>query len=169
MYGNPSSSNDTVIVTENPIHSLAGMLNAVSLRPTSTRRQEVPQKQPVTLTNMANDAAVTVEDDDAALYLEYQTLHENHDEALYAVNDDSEVAVGFQEWKSGRKQFKQSTRGSFVKAFQVFEEREQLALEHLEQVVSSESVKNTLKLHSNKVKNVLAATRALGPAASKSK
>ena len=51
----------------------------------------------------------------------------------------------------------------------MFEEREQLALEQLEQVTSSESVKNTLKLHSNKVKNVLAATRALGPAASKSK
>jgi len=188
MYGNPSGSSDTVIATENPIHSLAGMLNAVTLRPTSTRRQEVPQKQPVALTNMANDAAVTVEDDDAALYLEYQTLHENHDEALYAVNDDSEVAVSFQEWKSQRKQFKQSThsliltrfllrlpplltgtRGSFVRAFQVFEEREQLALEQLEQVTSSESVKNTLKLHSNKVKNVLAATRAFSAAASKSK
>jgi hypothetical protein len=160
MYGNPSGSSDTVIATENPIHSLAGMLNAVTLRPTSTRRQEAPQKQPVTLTNMANDAAVTVEDD-AALYLEYQTLHENHDEALYAVNDDSEVAVSFQEWKSRRKQFKQSIRGSFVKAFQVFEEREQLALE---QVSLSASVKNTMKLHSDKVKNVLAATRALGPA-----
>jgi hypothetical protein len=44
----------------------------------------------------------------------------------------------------------------------VFEEREQ-------QVVSSESVKNTMKLHSNKVKNVLAATRTLGPAANKPK
>jgi hypothetical protein len=47
----------------------------------------------------------------------------------------------------------------------VFEEREQLALEQLEQVSHSASVKNTMKLHSNKVKNVLAATRALGPAA----
>ena len=115
MYGNPSGSSDTVIATENSIHSLAGMLNAVTLRPTSTRRQEVPQKQPVTLTNMANDAAVTVEDD-AALYLEYQTLHENHDEALYAVNDDSEVAVSFQEWKS-RKQFKQSTHSLILTRF----------------------------------------------------
>jgi hypothetical protein len=117
MYGNPSGSSDTVIATENPIHSLAGMLNTVSLRPTNTRRQEVPQKQPVTLTNMANDAAVTVEDDDAALYLEYQTLHKNHDEALYAVNDDSEVAVSFQEWKSQRKQFKQSTHSLILTRF----------------------------------------------------
>jgi hypothetical protein len=188
MYSNPSSRSDTVIATENPIHSLAGMLNAVTLRPTSTRRQEAPQKQPVALANMANDATGTVEDDDAALYLEYQKLHDNHDEALYAVNDDSEVAVSFQEWKSRRKQFKQSThsliltrfllrltplltgiRGSFVKAFQVFEEREQLALEQLEQVTSSASVKNTLKLHSNNVKNVLAATRAFRAAATKPK
>ena len=56
-----------------------------------------------------------------------------------------------------------------MKAFQVFEEREHLALEQLEQVTSSESVKNTMKLHSNKVKNALAATRALGPAANKPK
>jgi hypothetical protein len=48
----------------------------------------------------------------------------------------------------------------------VFEERGHLALEQLEQVVSYESVKNTLKLHSNKVKNVLAATRAFRAAAS---
>ena len=62
------------------------------------------------------------------------------------------------------------TRGSFVKAFQVFEEREQLALEQLEeQASSSASVKNTMKLHSNKVKNVLAVTRALGAAANKPK
>ena len=110
---------------------------------------------------------------------------DNHDDALYALDGDSEVAVSFEEWKSRRKQFKQGThtylltrlllwlthsfigtRGSFVKAFQVFEERGHLALEQLEQVVSYESVKNTLKLHSNKVKNVLAATRAFRAAAS---
>jgi hypothetical protein len=53
-----------------------------------------------------------------------------------------------------------------VKAFQVFEERDQLALEQLEQVSHSASVKNTVKLHSNKVKNVLAATKAFSAAAS---
>jgi hypothetical protein len=187
MYGNPSSSNDTVIATENPIHSLAGMLNTVSLRPASRHQQEAPQRQLVTARSHADeagDAAVTAVEDDAALHLEYQKLHENHDEALYAMDGDSEVAVSFEEWKSERKQFRQGTltytcsylltlitslftgtRGSFVKAFQVFEEREQLALDQLEQVSHSASVKNTMKLHSNKVKNVLAATRALGPAA----
>ena len=45
------------------------------------------------------------------------------------------------------------TRGSFVKAFQVFEERE------LERSDQSESVKNTMKLHSNKTKNVLATAK----------
>ena len=113
---------------------------------------------------------------------------DNHDDALYALDGDSEVAVSFEEWKSRRKQFKQGThtylltrlllwlthsfigtRSSFVKAFQVFEEREHLALEQLEQVASSESVKNTLKLHSNNVKNVLAATRAFRAAATKPK
>ena len=111
MYGNPSSSNDTVIATENPIHSLAGMLNTVSLRPASRHQQEAPQRQLVTARSHADeagDAAVTVEDD-AALHLEYQKLHENHDEALYAMDGDSEVAVSFEEWKSRRKQFKQGT------------------------------------------------------------
>ena len=50
------------------------------------------------------------------------------------------------------------------RAFQVFEEREQIVRDNLE---ASASVKNTLKLHSNKVKNVLAATRAFGAAVNK--
>ena len=59
------------------------------------------------------------------------------------------------------------TRGSFVKAFQVFEEREKVALDSLE---ASASVKNTLKLHSTKVKNILAnTTRAFGGTANKPK
>jgi hypothetical protein len=99
-------------------------------------------------------------------------------------NEDTEVAMTFEEWKTKRKQFKQGnpliillthlvlfthslsysgTRGSFVKAFQMFEEREKVSLDSLE---ASESVKNTLKLHSTKVKNVLAATRAFCSAAS---
>jgi hypothetical protein len=112
MYGNPSSSNDTVIATENPIHSLAGMLSTVSLHPTSTRPQESVRLNPFAArshADEASDAAVTAVEDDAALYLEYQTLHENHDEALYAMDGDSEVAVSFEEWKSRRKQFKQGT------------------------------------------------------------
>ena len=49
--------------------------------------------------------------------------------------------------------FVTGTRGSFVKAFQVFEERE------LERFDQSASVMNTMKLHSNKVKNALASTK----------
>ena len=110
MYNNPSSSNDTVIATENPIHSLAGMINTVSLRPAATRPQESVRLNPFAArshADEASDAAITAIEDDAALYLEYQTLHENHDEALYAMGGDSEVAVSFEEWKSRRKQFKQ--------------------------------------------------------------
>ncbi len=114
MYGNPSSnsSNDQVIAIENPIHSLAGMLNTVNPHPASHHQQEAPQKHPVTARSHADeagDAALTAGEDDAALYLEYQTLHENHDEALYAMDGDSEVTVSFEEWKSERKQFKQGT------------------------------------------------------------
>jgi hypothetical protein len=110
MYSNPSSdtSYDVVTATENPIHSLAGMLNTVSLRPTSTRRQEAPRQQPVALTGDRIDAAEAAEDD-AALYLEYQAMHDNYDEALYAMDGDNQVAVSFEEWKSRRKQFKQGT------------------------------------------------------------
>ncbi len=46
----------------------------------------------------------------------------------------------------------------------MFEEREQIVRDNLE---ASASVKNTMKLHSNKVKNVLAATRAFGAAVNK--
>jgi hypothetical protein len=109
LYSNPSSDNrdDTVIATENPIHSLASMLNTVSLRPTNTR-QEAPRQQPVSLSNENINAQVTAEDD-AALYLEYQALHDNHDEALYDMDGDNQVTVTFEEWKSERKQFKQGT------------------------------------------------------------
>jgi hypothetical protein len=67
--------------------------------------------------------------------------------------NDNEAAITFEEWKSRSKQFKQGTRGSFVKAFQVFEEREQLARDNIDQ---SASVKNTMHLHRSTVKNVLA-------------
>ena len=110
LYSNPSSDNrdDIVIATVNPIHSLAGMLNTVCLRPTNTR-QEAPRQQPVSLSNESTNAPVTAEDD-AALYLEYQALHDNHDEALYDMDGDNQVTVTFEEWKSERrKQFKQGT------------------------------------------------------------
>ncbi len=52
------------------------------------------------------------------------------------------------------------TRGSFIKAFQVFEEREQVVIGNVER---SASVRNTMKLHSNVVKNALATTRSPNP------
>ncbi len=130
--------------------------------------------------NSTNTVALEA-DDDAALYLEYQHLQSQHDDAIYDMGADAEVAISFEEWKTNRKQFKQGTpssdcipflaishsvafvgtRGSFVKAFQVFEEREQSARDHLEQ---SASVQNTMHLYSNKVKNVLAATKPFGVA-----
>jgi hypothetical protein len=158
-----SSSKDVLVTAENPIHSRA------SAQPT---------------------AVVEAVDDDAALYLEYQNLQDSQDNTLYdkSSNEDTEVVMTFEEWKTKRKQFKQGntlthslthsfyfthsltpyigTRGSFVKAFQMFEEREKVALDSLE---ASESVKNTLKLHSTKVKNVLANTRVLGAANNKPK
>ncbi len=113
-YNNIYSSNSSNVATENPIHSLASMLDTVSLRPVTTR-QESLQRQPSGIRiNSETDAAVVVEDD-AALYLEYQNLQDNHDDALYDLNDDSDVAMSFEEWKSRRKQFKQGTRGSFVR------------------------------------------------------
>jgi hypothetical protein len=100
--------------------------------------------------NSARDIAR--DDDDEALFLEYQSLQSQHDEAVYDMNDN-EAAITFEEWKSRSKQFKQGTRGSFVKAFQVFAEREQLARDNIDQ---SASVKNTMHLHRSTVKNVLA-------------
>ncbi len=111
-YSNPSNDDkeDTVIATENPIHSLAGMLSTVNLRLISTQRhQEAPRQQPVTLTSVDNAI-----EDDAALYLEYRALHDNNDEVMYAMDGDSEVAVSFEEWKSRRKQFKQGIHSLFT-------------------------------------------------------
>ncbi len=178
IYSSSSSNNSSNVATENPIHSLASMLDTVSLRPVTTRQESLQRQPSGSRINSETEAAAAVVEDDAALYLEYQNLQDNHDDALYDLNDDSDVAMSFEEWKSRRKQFKQGTRGSFLRyltrslthfttylltylltyskrAFQVFEEREQIVRDNLE---ASASVKNTMKLHSNKVKNVLSAT-----------
>jgi hypothetical protein len=148
VYSSNTSKETLLITAENPIHSLASAKQR--LQPTAV----MPTAETV--------------DDDAALYLEYQNLQDSQDNTLYDMssNEDTEVAMTFEEWKTNRKQFKQGTRGSFVKAFQMFEDREKVALDSLE---ASKSVKNTLKLHSTKVKNALAATRAFGATANKPK
>ena len=77
-----SSSKDVLVTAENPIHSRA------SAQPT---------------------AVVEAVDDDAALYLEYQNLQDSQDNTLYDMssNEDTEVVMTFEEWKTKRKQFKQ--------------------------------------------------------------
>ncbi len=171
VYNSTTKTHDTLMPVENPIHSLAPA-EAIDKRCVSTNSK--PSK-------LVEGHSVVAEDD-AALYLEYQTLRStHHNDAVYDMGaDDSEVVMSFEEWKTRRKQFKQGadysliltlhtylltrllicthsvagTRGSLVKAFQMFEEREQLVMESIEQ---SASVRNTMKLHSNKAKNVLAA------------
>jgi len=56
-------------------------------------------------TNKDTDKVTSTGDDDAALYLEYQTLQNVHDDAIYNITNDSEIS--FEEWKTRRKQFKQ--------------------------------------------------------------
>jgi len=102
----------------------------------------------------ANNARdIARDNDDEALFLEYQSLQNQQDESLYNMNteDDTRVSISFEEWKS-KRQFKQGTRSSFVQAYQVFAEREQLARDNIDQ---SASVKNTMHLHKAS-KNVLA-------------
>ncbi len=114
-YNNIYSSSSSNVATENPIHSLASMLDTVSLPPVTTRQESLQRQPSGSRINSETDAAAAVVEDDAALYLEYQNLQDNHDDALYDLNDDSDVAMSFEEWKSRRKQFKQGTRGSFVR------------------------------------------------------
>ena len=117
----------------------------------NNNRQELLRLHQSAINSAIED--VSAADDDAALYLEYQNLQNQRDETIYdmAVGDDT--IISFEEWKTMRKEFKQGTRGSFIKAFQVFEEREHLVAASSEQ---SASVKNTMQLHSIRAKNALA-------------
>jgi hypothetical protein len=83
------TNKETLVTAENPIHSLASALTAQRLQLTAV----VPPTETV--------------DDDAALYFEYQNLQDSHDEAVYDMNENTEIS--FEEWKSRRKQFKQGT------------------------------------------------------------
>jgi hypothetical protein len=86
VYSSNTSKETLLITAENPIHSLASA--AQRLQPT---------------------AFVETVDDDAALYLEYQNLQDSQYSTLYDMssNEDTEVAMTFEEWKTKRKQFKQ--------------------------------------------------------------
>ena len=88
------TSIDRLVTIENPIHSSAG--EAGTIVSNNDKR-----------TNKHEEGVPTV-DDDAALYLEYETLQNNHDESVYDMsNDDGETAMSFEDWKTSRKQFKQ--------------------------------------------------------------
>ena len=91
MYSDTSI--DRLVTIENPIHSSAGEAGTIVSNDERTNKHE---------------EGVPTVDDDAALYLQYQALQNNHDESLYDMsNDDGETAMSFEEWKTSRKQFKQ--------------------------------------------------------------
>ena len=146
------------ITTANPIHSPSIMgcsaTNTGNWNRVSSRHPSNGSTLPV--------ADGKDGDDDAALYLEYQSHQIQHDDAAYAMADnDKEEMITFEEWKSRRKQFKQGTRGSFVQAFQLFEEREQLLLLPLgtDVTTSSASAKNTMHLHKSTAKKSVLASK----------
>jgi hypothetical protein len=88
-----------VDVVENPIYQ-------------SVNRHELLRLHQSAINSTTEDASVV--EDDATLYLEYQNLQSQRDDAVYSMTDD-DAAISFEEWKTRRKQFKQGTRGSFVK------------------------------------------------------
>ncbi len=138
-------NSDTVMfTTENPIHSSIGE-TITQTHQKYNNSQELSLRLQQAATNTALD------DDDAALYMEYKSRYSHSaDDTVYdMINDELDASITFEEWKIRRRQFKLGTRGSFVKAYQAFEEREQLALDKPNQ---SASCKNTIQLHTNSIK-----------------
>ena len=64
--------------------------------------------------------------DEESLLLEYQTQFYYCMKDTHADYELDQEQLSFEEWKMKRREFKQGTRKSFVKAFQVFEDRELL-------------------------------------------
>ena len=100
---------------------------------------------PLSTMRAAIESSGLATDDESALYQEYQDemngairLSSAGGESDGADYDFTEETLTFEEWKVKRKEFKKGTRGSFVRAFQVFEEREQQS--------SPSSVHNTMRL-----------------------
>ena len=146
-----SSSNnisDLAIVTENPIH----LLDSKSKGGVTHGDHDYQRKHNQELLHLKQSSINTssFEDNDAGDL--YNTYESNHDDTMY---DMADVRMDLEEWRT-RRQFKEGTRGSFVNAFKIFEEREQLAQANLER---SASMKNTLQLHSSNAKNALAAKK----------
>ena len=100
---------------------------------------------PLSTMRAAIESSGLATDDESALYQEYQDemngairLSSAGGESDGADYDFTEETLTFEEWKVKRKEFKKGTRGSFVRAFQVCEEREQQ--------LSPSSVHNTMRL-----------------------
>ncbi len=99
-----NDTHDTLVPTENPIHSL---VPAVTIDEQRASTKSKPNK-------VIEEVSVVAEDD-AALYLEYQSLQKTQFDAMYPMGaDDSEVVMSFEEWKIRRKQFKQGTDYSLL-------------------------------------------------------
>ncbi len=120
---------------------------------------ENPLRDP-SRSNQCSSTPVTEETDEeeASLYQEYQVqcaLSTNTDDDYRCKDDET---LSFEEWKSNRKEskkeFKKGTRGSFIQAYQLFEEM------HQSQEVSVptepvNSARHTMHLFSGNAKNVL--------------
>jgi hypothetical protein len=117
----------------------------------TSKNEIISAKNPIHDTGKEVAVAALVDDDDAALYLEYTSRLSYNDDA-YSMSNDDDATISFDEWKTRKKEFKQGTRGSFVKAFQVFEGRERVSIDSNDVVAASPSVKNTMHLHSFKFK-----------------
>jgi hypothetical protein len=117
-------------ITENPLHS---KINQSHIAPLAQEQED---------------------EDETSLYQEYQqecAVGASNDEQ-YSTNNEEEIS--FEEWKINRKEskkaFKQGTRGSFIKAYQLFEEMFQ---SHSDTAMNS--AKNTVHLHKGIAKNAL--------------
>jgi len=132
------------------IHKTKGESNSVA-----TAITENPLHRKINQSRIAPLAQEQEEDDEASLYQEYQqecAVGASNDEQ-YSTNNEEEIK-SFEEWKINRKEskkaFKQGTRGSFIKAYQLFEEMFQ---SHSDTAMNS--AKNTVHLHKGIAKNAL--------------
>jgi hypothetical protein len=98
----------------------------------------------------SSSESLAATEDEESLYQEYrnQCACSSNSDEVYASNDE---VLSFEEWKIKRKEFKKGTRGSFIRAFQVFEERE------LHQADSEPmgSTKHAMRLYGANAKNAL--------------
>jgi hypothetical protein len=107
LYYSFSSTVKSDMITDNPLHSFSANTDNYRISNNNyhqeTFRQSALNKKTSTYEDDNTDSSAA--DDDAALFLEYQNLQDNHDDAVMT-DDNTEVAMSFEEWKIKRKQFK---------------------------------------------------------------